>query len=632
MYTNHTMKNRVFLIFFLILIPAGISHTGASGISGESPGTTLIALYMVGSDLESEYNLGTREIDEICSGLGESQGAVDLVIAYGGSKKKGWSGMTIASLDDLKKDRQNGIIGDENLWQDHIDTADMGGEPALDTFFRYLKTLPPHSRNILIFWDHGASYEGLCFDENHEDDPLTLQEVKTSLSHGGISWDLIGMDACLMGSYEVAEAVAGSADLLLVSEEVVPGHGWDYQRPLKRLSMDPDMQVEELGREIINAYMENPSHEPSKKTLSLINLTRFGTIEKEAGDLGIYLSDRITQWETYKAIGDSWYQSQRFGYDLENDRECTVDFIDFTRFLASGIPDGADRIRRVDQAISDAIVYQREDGSRPGAHGLSTLSPRNRPASEVIASEAEVPGDTGWKQFIEKYLTYVSTDATKPVIIDIGGGRYRISDDMGIQSVSVDTSWKYDLNTSYYFDLKQEPVYPDSDGLYTPNPDDQTFYVMDTGTGMREVLYHKYLGNQSGTEYYVGEVMITRGNKTRNGVVTIMKNETGRIDYNLVTYIRRDNGEILFSKEPLTIRAGDRITPMIKEFIFEERKTINHLIPWNPVNITGQMAIVRDRLPYGAYYPVLFAQDHNGNFALADIGKLRLPNSVTVLP
>lgn len=41
---------------------------------------------------------------------------------------------------------------------------------------------------------------------------------------------LLGFDACLMGSYDVLEALAPLTHFFLASEENEPGHGWNYKQ------------------------------------------------------------------------------------------------------------------------------------------------------------------------------------------------------------------------------------------------------------------------------------------------------------------------------------------------------------------------------------------------------------------
>ncbi len=631
-FCHLTIRLPLAIILFSFLFITIPSTTLAAPFPHTTDSSSLVALYMVGSTLEMYGGQGTIDIHEIFKGLGEPEGEIDVIVAYGGTKKPGWSGMTIATLPDLKEDNKNGIIGDEGIYQACLPDANMGDASALYTFLTYLESLPPHSRNILIFWDHGAAAEGLCIDQNHNDDLLSLSEVSESLKNGGIHWDLIGMDACLMGTYEVAGAVADYADMLVVSEETIPGSGWDYESIFKALRKDPSITMEELGKIIIDSYLADQSGNNSEKTLSLIDLKRFGRIQEGAGELGRYLSGTLDQWDTYKGIGSSWFQSHRFGYDMQTDREYSIDMLDFSLILSHDVPDTAGPIRGLEHAIADAVLYQGRQKTIPGVNGLSMYSPRNRPIKEATALLTNTSVHPDWKEFLNKYLTHVARDRSVPVITDLGGGRYQITDDMAVQSVMIETSWQRDMNTSHFYDLKGEPVYPGPDGIYVPNPDDKTFYLQNSESGDREMFYHQYLGTEEGIEYYRGMVQITRDNKAWEVYLYIMADESGTIEFKLVPFRRRSNGDIIFLRDRINLKPGDLVTPLIKEVIFSGQKSSTRFVPLNPVLISGEMRIVRDQLPYGAYYPILVVKDHNENYAFMDIGKLRLPNTATIIP
>jgi hypothetical protein len=77
-------------------------------------------------------------------------------------------------------------------------------------------------------------------------------------------FDLIGFDACLMSTLELAKAVKPSADYMLASESIEPTHGWDYVAFIGYASENPEASAEEIGRVIIDSYLENPSHVPPR--------------------------------------------------------------------------------------------------------------------------------------------------------------------------------------------------------------------------------------------------------------------------------------------------------------------------------------------------------------------------------
>src|SRR3546814_8050641 len=102
--------------------------------------------------------------------------------------------------------------------------------------------------------DHGASWPGWGGDESTEHDSLTLDEIESAIAGGleasGVEkLDLLGFDACLMATYEVASVLAPHADRMLASQELEPGHGWNYAS-LQVIADDPSIGVDALGSEL----------------------------------------------------------------------------------------------------------------------------------------------------------------------------------------------------------------------------------------------------------------------------------------------------------------------------------------------------------------------------------------------
>jgi hypothetical protein len=88
---------------------------------------TLIAVYMVGSDLESEGSAATIDIFEMLDGYDQGQtDRVDIVVAYGGANQDGWRDMKFATYSDLNEDAYDGTIGNEEFYQVIYDSANMG--------------------------------------------------------------------------------------------------------------------------------------------------------------------------------------------------------------------------------------------------------------------------------------------------------------------------------------------------------------------------------------------------------------------------------------------------------------------------------------------------------------------------
>ena len=163
------------------------------------------------------------------------------------------------------------IAGDAEL--------NLGSADVLAAFIEAGVSSYPADRYALIFWDHGAGWPGMGPDETDGLDILDLADISDGLARGleaaGLdSIDLVGFDACLMSTYEVANVVAEHADFMVASQELEPGHGWNYES-LSVFGEDDDVTPDELGRAIIDGFaaQAEASGTGADITLSLLDLS-----------------------------------------------------------------------------------------------------------------------------------------------------------------------------------------------------------------------------------------------------------------------------------------------------------------------------------------------------------------------
>ena len=80
----------------------------------DGAGRKLLAVYMVGSDLEEEDMAGTIDLAELIEGYDRLRGdEVEVVVAFGGANKDGWRGMKFADVRQLQDDLEDGEFGNE---------------------------------------------------------------------------------------------------------------------------------------------------------------------------------------------------------------------------------------------------------------------------------------------------------------------------------------------------------------------------------------------------------------------------------------------------------------------------------------------------------------------------------------
>ncbi|RPI55946.1 MAG: hypothetical protein EHM56_04855 [Chloroflexi bacterium] len=92
-------------------------------------------------------------------------------------------------------------------------------------------------------------------------DHLYLMEMDQALEEirartGLEQFEIVGLDACLMGHVEVLSALAPHARYAVVSQETEPALGWAYTSFLQALLQNPDADGAALSRLIVESYIE----------------------------------------------------------------------------------------------------------------------------------------------------------------------------------------------------------------------------------------------------------------------------------------------------------------------------------------------------------------------------------------
>ena len=118
----------------------------------------------------------------------------------------------------------------------------------------------------------------------HVGGSMDLAGLDAALRAGGVEFDFIGFDACLMATVETALAMAPYADYLIASEETEPGVGWYYTDWLTAFGQDASMPTIQFGRNIVGSFVEVCAQKcrGQSTTLSVVDLAELEATLPEA--------------------------------------------------------------------------------------------------------------------------------------------------------------------------------------------------------------------------------------------------------------------------------------------------------------------------------------------------------------
>ncbi|MDD1724752.1 MAG: clostripain-related cysteine peptidase [Methanospirillum sp.] len=606
------MNTRILVLLCIVWCTVAIACGDPSGTNGTET-KNLLLIYMIGGDLETDYQTGTDNLQEIIRGYGNaSPQDLTVCIAYGGSKTPGWEGVTYAGIGELRNDAADGVIGNDPGVRYHDPKADMGNRKTLEDFLSMAGKTWPADRRILLFWDHGSGYEGFGVDER-TDSQLTLDDLKQALLSSGMRYDLIGFDACLMGSIEVASALQPYGSWMVASEETEPGNGWNYTDWMEVLSSQPDIPLEDLGVSIVDSYMEQ---EDTGKTLSVINLSKVPALISGLDALGKNLDPFISTPDGYRIIGRAYQVPARYGTDNREWGETSIDLRSLLQAVqeqASGeIPD----IGQITDILNETVTYHRNDEYIQDSGGISIMSPSRIDPDIYTELGDDARLTPGWDSFFSRLLDLSTQDTEKPEFSSIQDNTYQVEDPTGTAQTSVEY-YLYDEGDMIL--LGDEPAAADSNGSYQiPDWNGEWFYLQDNldpeNYALLGMSYDSVV--PGGSMLFTSEIDLAREKIDTAAVLDVYINQdTGANRLVATPYTIRNDREIQFSRQNLVLQPGDRITTYGWELPSDKNEE-GDWISIGEMNVSEDTKLIYDTLPDGFYAEALYTgyDTKNGDY------------------
>ena len=198
------------------------------------------------------------------NGPPEDNWTVALYIASDNNLEIAWDMYTLDALLALPKSKSVNVVAMVDLLStDTIELLEFSGDTYtvvktyedMDTgdgntfrfFLDEVETMYPAENTCIVPWDHGGSWIGVCSDDNH-DSIITMEEFSTALTEAALPIDVLGLDACLMSSVEVAyeASLSDMVTYMVASEKSIPFDGFPYDHMFTPLMEDPTATPEEL--------------------------------------------------------------------------------------------------------------------------------------------------------------------------------------------------------------------------------------------------------------------------------------------------------------------------------------------------------------------------------------------------
>lgn len=217
----------------------------------------------------------------------------------------------------------------------------------------------------------------------------------------GARIDLVFSDTCLNGMVEVLDQFREFADVVVASEDLEPGDGWDYHEWFRRMSENPPESGIQWGRQAVEAFEAGYLGKTHQYPCTL------GAFRTDS-DLTESMKELVVQLGKCENEGMTWLKiaaldSQSFA------QHDTFDIYDFTLRLKEicTSDDVGQACDKVLYSFNNALVHSIALGdSVKNSYGLGFWFPTSQYSyHDIVSTYKKLKYDkaTGWTEYLDKY-------------------------------------------------------------------------------------------------------------------------------------------------------------------------------------------------------------------------------------
>ena len=371
------------------------SRSKYTKLLGNNQDTVTIMVYMCGTDLESKSSMATRDLIEMTKA--QLSDKVHVIVYTGGCTR--WNNQVISAQNNQIYEIKNGGL---DRLEANMGNDSMTKPSTLSEFIRWCAKNYPANRNELIFWDHGGgSVSGYGYDQKYpRSGSMSLAGINQALADGGVKFDFIGFDACLMATMETGLMLDQYADYMIASEETEPGIGWYYTNWLTDLSRNSSKSTVDVGKKIVDDFVTTCASQCAGQsaTLSVVDLAELAnTAPAPMKEFSKSLTELITN-DQYRTVSNARNGAREFA------RSTAIDQIDLVHF-ANNV--GNSESRKLVDALLGAVKYNRTSSNMTNAYGISIYFPYRRASNvdKAVSTYNAIGMDESYSECIREFAS-----------------------------------------------------------------------------------------------------------------------------------------------------------------------------------------------------------------------------------
>ncbi len=381
-------------------------------------------VYLMGSDLESKSNAGSSDLLEMMA-VGSNPN-VNVIVTTGGANKDNSSqgGINWRKINRWKIEKNNATPIAYNA-----PTNDMANPAMLTDFVTWGQNNYPAEKYALILWDHGGATDGYGHDENSHN-MLSIMQIRKALENAYAvtqkRFELFGFDACLMANLEALYNFRTFSRYYIASEDLEPGHGWNYTPIISALANGQAVDGVALGKVIADGFIAQAQQQKTTGiTLSLTDNTKLDPVFSALDGFikSLSKSSRSRGVIKFLPVAKGRSNTEEYGKSAHQPEASSdvIDIGDFAKNVKQHDPSVTAEADALIGAINNAILYDVKDKQNPNATGLTLFLPFHKLANQeaipqILNKYNSIAFPDFYRQFIRNFVDDALADDTKPEV------------------------------------------------------------------------------------------------------------------------------------------------------------------------------------------------------------------------
>ncbi len=249
--------------------------------------------------------------------------------------------------------------------------VNMSDSKVLTDFVTWGMKNYPADNYILVMSDHGGGWHGVAEDESHNgwmSMPTMRKALEDAEKETGKKIDVLGFDACLMASAEVADELKNVVNYMVASENTIGGDGWPYtkiftSKVMENLQKTLDSKLSIAPRDVAMKIIKDSDGYASTDTLSAFDMSKVAALTKSTDEFAKAILDSSLTKAELKQIAQKSHDFYGF-----------TDQYDFAQNIMNN-PKADDKLKataqKVMDTIKDVIIAEQHTDDQEGSHGVT---------------------------------------------------------------------------------------------------------------------------------------------------------------------------------------------------------------------------------------------------------------------